>query len=109
VLVYATWPVYLLAWVLACLRLPLGFRPTPKSMAAGVNPVWLLPQVAAVVLIGIGAAYTVIVEGHAVSLLLSFALAQGLLQLILLLRWLHLEVRLRRSAARTALVQTTTP
>jgi cellulose synthase (UDP-forming) len=43
-LVYATWPVYTLAWTMAVLRVPLGFRPTPKSASSTLKPSWLFPQ-----------------------------------------------------------------
>ena len=90
-LVYATWPIYMSAWLMAVLRLPLGFRPTPKRLSGRLNPLWLLPQILAVISLIIGIAYTVIVIGHPVSVLLAFAVIQGLLQLLLLARWLHLE------------------
>ncbi len=50
-LVYATWPVYCVAWVMALLRLPLGFRPTPKQSAEKVNLLWLIPQLLTTTLI----------------------------------------------------------
>lgn len=88
-LVYATWPVYLLAWSMALLRAPLGFRPTPKLPEGNLNPLWLLPQVAAVVFLAAGALYTVFVEGHPLSLLLAFSIVQALFQLAVLANWLH--------------------
>jgi cellulose synthase (UDP-forming) len=45
-LVYATWPVYTLAWLMAICRVPLGFRPTPKTPAGDLHPLWLAPQLA---------------------------------------------------------------
>jgi cellulose synthase (UDP-forming) len=50
-LVYATWPIYTLAWIMAVLRVPLGFRPTPKSASSTLKPSWLLPQVLALALL----------------------------------------------------------
>lgn len=44
IIIYASWPIYTIAWIMAVLRLPLSFRPTPKNQAIGVNPLWLLPQ-----------------------------------------------------------------
>jgi cellulose synthase (UDP-forming) len=50
-LVYFSWPIYCLAWVMAVLRLPLGFQPTPKSATGRLRPVFLLPQFAASVVL----------------------------------------------------------
>jgi cellulose synthase (UDP-forming) len=92
VLVYATWPVYMLAWSMALIRLPLAFRPTPKSLTGGLNPLWLLPQAIVLILLVLGGLYTVIVKDHRPSLLLMFAIAQGFLQLSLFTKWLQSEV-----------------
>lgn len=43
-LVVFTWPVYTLAWLMALLRVPLGFRPTPKEGRRGANLLWVMPQ-----------------------------------------------------------------
>lgn len=51
VLVFNTWPIYTLAWVMALLRVPLGFRPTPKEKAHRFNYLWLAPQIATVLLL----------------------------------------------------------
>ncbi len=88
VLVYATWPVYLLAWGMAVLRAPLSFRPTPKLAGGNLNPLWLLPQVAAIFFLAGGALYTVLVEGHSLSLLLAFSIVQAFFQLAILANWL---------------------
>ena len=98
VLVYATWPVYLLAWLMALTRLPLAFRLTPKSWTGGLNPLWLLPQAIVILLLFLGGLYVVIVKDHQPSLLLMFAVAQGFLQLWLFTKWLQSEViRTKRS------------
>jgi cellulose synthase/poly-beta-1,6-N-acetylglucosamine synthase-like glycosyltransferase len=91
VLVYGTWPVYMLAWFMALIRVPLAFRPTPKNTTGGLNPLWLLPQTIAIFLLGLGGLYTVIVKDHQPSLLLMFAVAQGFLQLLLFRKWLKSE------------------
>jgi cellulose synthase (UDP-forming) len=44
VLIYNTWPIYTLTWIMAILHVPLRFRPTPKTSRGGLNPVWLVPQ-----------------------------------------------------------------
>ncbi|HMN27350.1 MAG TPA: glycosyltransferase [Caldilineaceae bacterium] len=54
-LVYATWPFYTLAWLMALLRIPLAFRPTPKTVSDSINPLWLAPQALSVILL-LGAA-----------------------------------------------------
>ena len=100
-LVYATWPIYLFAWMMAVLRLPIRFQSTPKHIAGGMNPVWLLPQILALAALIGGILYTVIVKGHPISLLLIFAIFQGILQLLLLARWLHLEITIRRNTLRS--------
>lgn len=50
-LVLATWPIYTIAWIMAALRVPLSFRPTPKTPAGRINPLWLLPQLIGIVLL----------------------------------------------------------
>ena len=95
-LVYATWPIYLVAWIMAVLRLPLGFRSTPKSVSGNLNPLWLVPQILAIGLLAAGIAYTVLYIGHPVSILLLLALVQGFLQLFLLAKWLQLEIKIRK-------------
>lgn len=89
VLVYASWPIYMLAWTLAVLRLPLRFRPTPKDRSQQLDLVWVMPQLVALVLLLVGAAVTVIVYGHRLSLLLAIAIAQAALQFLLLLKWVQ--------------------
>ena len=55
VLVYATWPVYTLAWLMAITRMPLGFRPTPKKRSVRSRPYLLMPQITAAALLAIAA------------------------------------------------------
>jgi hypothetical protein len=80
------------------LRLPVGFRSTPKKISGGLNPLWLAPQILAVAFLIAGIVYTVLVRGHPASVLLLTAIGQGVLQLLLLYRWLQLELGLRRAA-----------
>jgi cellulose synthase/poly-beta-1,6-N-acetylglucosamine synthase-like glycosyltransferase len=84
VLIYSSWPIYLLAWGMALFRTPLSFRPTPKTRSGRVNLLWLLPQTLMFLLLLAGLVYTVLVKGHPFSLLLSFAVLQAALQLLLL-------------------------
>lgn len=51
VLVFATWPLYTLAWIMAVLRVPLAFRLTPKTPTGELNLWWLAPQLASVALL----------------------------------------------------------
>lgn len=91
-LVYATWPIYLWAWLMAILRLPLSFRPTPKTIGR-LSPIWLLPQIIVLALLILGTLYVTLVEGHPLSILLIFAIIQGGLQLIVLSRWMASDLK----------------
>jgi cellulose synthase (UDP-forming) len=79
ILVYATWPVYTLAWTMAVLRVPLSFRPTPKSASDTLKPSWLIPQALGLALL-VTALVNALVTGdeslHPVVAL--FAAGQGL-------------------------------
>jgi hypothetical protein len=81
-LVYATWPIYTLAWIMALLHIPLRFRPTPKSSEGKFNPTWVLPQTVAVIALMIGGLGTLTNLSQVRSyLLLSYFSVQALLQL----------------------------
>jgi hypothetical protein len=75
VLVYVSWPVYTLAWLMAMLRLPLSFRPTPKKSKSGVNPLWLLPQLISLLLLVAGIIYAVMTTPEAGFFLLLYSFA----------------------------------
>jgi cellulose synthase (UDP-forming) len=78
-LVYATWPVYTLAWVMAVLRVPLAFRATPKKADGGVKRVWLLPQAASFVLLVAGVLCALIIRNQGpLTMPVLFALAQSI-------------------------------
>ncbi|MFK7803266.1 MAG: glycosyltransferase [Anaerolineae bacterium] len=62
-LIFATWPIYTIAWAMALLRRPLDFKPTPKTSAASVNRIWLIPQLTSVVLLLVGIFYSISVAG----------------------------------------------
>ena len=90
VLVYATWPIYTLAWLMAVARVPLGYRLTPKNAARRMNPVWLLPQASMVALFLVALVFSILVRGTRPSLLLIiFVACQVIPQLILLLEWIR--------------------
>jgi hypothetical protein len=76
ILVYVTWPIYTLAWIMALLRLPLSFRPTPKSSEGRLNIFWLLPQLVSAILLVSGVFYSVTtMEEYGAYLLLYFVAA----------------------------------
>ena len=78
-LVYSTWPVYMLAWVMAVLQVRLAFRATPKKADGGVKPVWLLPQVASLVLLVAGVLYALTTRDEGPLMVpILFALAQSI-------------------------------
>jgi cellulose synthase (UDP-forming) len=86
ILVFATWPIYTLAWIMAVLRVPLRFRPTPKTPSGGLSPLWLAPQLLSVVLISIGLVYTIVLgNGLNYLLVLTVAAGQAVSQLLLFL------------------------
>jgi cellulose synthase (UDP-forming) len=89
VLVYASWPIYLLAWTLALLRLPVRFHPTPKNCNGSLNILWLLPQLLTLILLVIGKFHTIVFCRHGVSLLLAFSIVQALIQLVLMAKWVQ--------------------
>ncbi|MEM8858500.1 MAG: glycosyltransferase [Chloroflexota bacterium] len=62
-LIFATWPIYTIAWVMAIFRLPLDFKPTPKKPAASVNRIWLIPQLASVALLIAGIYFSIQTSG----------------------------------------------
>ena len=84
-LVYATWPIYTLAWIMAVVRVPLGFRLTPKSVDRRAGWNWLAPQVLSSTLMGL-AVVLALVGGSTphVEILLGFCAIQVLPQLVLL-------------------------
>jgi hypothetical protein len=83
-LVFFTWPVYTLAWVMALLRLPLRFHATPKEMDGELHPVWILPQVISCVLVIYGLLRFRSPELGMLSLVPGFALIQVSLQAMVL-------------------------
>jgi cellulose synthase (UDP-forming) len=99
VLVYASWPIYLLAWVLALLRLPVRFRPTPKDRDTQLNVLWLMPQFVTLLLLIVGEYQTVFVYRHPVSFVLAFSIVQALIQFMLLARWVQEDVVYDKTAS----------
>jgi cellulose synthase (UDP-forming) len=83
-LVYATWPTYTLAWIMALLRIPLGFRRTPKTMARSLRAGWLAPQILSLAVLVAGIAGTLWQRGGQPPLLLSAGLVQAAMLLVFL-------------------------
>lgn len=103
VLVYGTWPIYTVAWLMALLRVPLGFRATPKSASGGLNPRWLLPQfgVLALLLVGAIRVWPLLWEMQAI-LTAGFVFSQIFAHIMLPFQWLAADKRrlqLRHAAA----------
>jgi cellulose synthase/poly-beta-1,6-N-acetylglucosamine synthase-like glycosyltransferase len=96
-LVYATWPIYLSAWLMALFRVDISFQPTPKSTGMRLHPLWLAPQFLAIILLFTGLLYTVIVKDHRPSILLIFAILQGVLQLSFLIQWTSTDIISRQN------------
>lgn len=83
-LVYATWPIYTLAWLMAVLRLPLSFRPTPKTASDKLSPLWLLPQAVTSLLLILGLVYAYRVTRTVYPFVFAFTVVQAAAQLLLL-------------------------
>lgn len=100
ILVYSTWPTYTLAWLMALTRIPLRFRATPKAVGNKLPLIWLMPQLAALLLLTLGLWYTVVQGHHQPSLLLTFAVVQLLLQLRMVTDWVAGKSRMMRTIVR---------
>ena len=98
VLVYATWPIYLSAWLMAIFRMNIEFQPTPKNSEGRLHPLWLAPQLIAIILLFTGLLYTVFVKAHRPSILLLFAIFQGILQLLFMRQWISTDLIALRNA-----------
>lgn len=84
-LVYGTWPIYTVAWLMAILRVPLGFQPTPKTATGELSILWLAPQFITSLLLVTGLYYGYSVSGLSFPLLVGgFAAAQAAIQLLFL-------------------------
>ena len=81
-LVYATWPIYSLAWLMAIFRYPLRFKPTPKH-SSGLKLGWLLPQLITTCLLLSALFFTILAaSGHLYPLSLLFAVLQVVAHII---------------------------
>jgi cellulose synthase (UDP-forming) len=89
-LVSATWHVYTFAWILALLRVPLGFRPTPKTRQGILHPAWLIPSFLALCSLLLGILYALQLTTDQRSwLVLVFASLQAIPQAFLIGLWLR--------------------
>lgn len=86
-LVFGSWPVYTAAWLMAVLRMPLRFRPTPKGPVRRVHFLWLAPQLVTAVGLAWGAGNTLAFHSVGGFLLAAFALLLAAAQLPVLLLW----------------------
>jgi len=92
-LVFATWPIYSLAWIMAVLRIPLGFKSTPKTPSGGLNPRWMLPQVMVTIFLFAGLIYAFpLILATKSILLASFTIAQIVAHCVLLGQWFYTGV-----------------
>lgn len=88
VLVFTTWPIYTLALIMAVLRFPLAFRLTPKTRTGTMNPLWLLPQMVMMVVLGAAVLRPLLVgDGVNSPLLVVTALSEVILHMVLILQW----------------------
>lgn len=109
-LVFATWPIYTLAWIMAVLRLPLSFRPTPKTASGTLNPLWLLPQVVATLLLIVGLGYSFFATGGQLFLMAyGFAVVQVVTQLLTILNWIRSTSKPDPAVVKSPLRQTQSP
>ena len=82
-LVFTTWPIYTVAWIMSVFRVPLKFKLTPKTAEGNLNLFWLLPQAATTILLFIGIVFTSITTGTQYLFVLGMATAFALPQLFL--------------------------
>lgn len=92
VLVFATWPVYTVAWFMALLRIPLRFQPTPKAVA-GRPSGWLVPQILSIALLLTGSFRALATGSTAAMPVVAFALLMSLLQIPFLMQFKYDGVR----------------
>lgn len=100
VLVYATWPAYVLSWLAALVRLPPRFRPTPKRRGGRIHAAWLAPQIAVIALLASSLGYASLqVHSPRPLLVLVFAVFQIGVHTPILYHWWN-EGRLARAVAK---------
>ena len=98
ILVFGTWPVYTLAWLMVLARLPLRFRPTPKTQSGSLSPGWMLPQVVVSLLLLLGLLRHVADPASLSFLMWGFAGAQLFAHVLLIVQWLRLSFSKDRPA-----------
>jgi cellulose synthase (UDP-forming) len=89
ILVFATWPIYMLSWFMAIFRIPLRFQPTPKTSTGSLHVVWVLPQIVTTMLLLTGLLFSLAVTKAVNVVVFGFALGQIVAQLSLLSDWLR--------------------
>ncbi len=102
-LVYGTWPVYTLAFLMSLFRIPLRFRPTPKGQES-INAIWLMPQIIAFCLLAYGLAFSLIdIDQPKYWFTLLFASIQAVIHLTFLwysISSLNIRLKLDRAKSR---------
>lgn len=95
-LVLGTWPVYTMAWFMAVLRIPMGYRPTGKRRAGnGAHPLWLWPQLVALLALLVGIVVLALNHG-----LLAFPVVTAFSALMVLIQaWMLAYAALERGSA----------
>jgi len=97
-LVYSTWPIYTFAWLMAITRVPLAFRPTPKGASGALNPLWMMPQIASVLLLLCAFIRMATQYGAPAIILLAFIACQAAPDMVTIVQWVQ-ESLMRRSPA----------
>lgn len=88
-LVFGTWPIYTLSWLMAIFRVPLRFQPTPKTTSGSLNPTWMVPQVISIFLLAGGLIYSQYVTQTFHFMTFGFATAQIVAQVLLVHDWVR--------------------
>lgn len=97
ILVVASWSIYTIAWVMALLRVPLRFQPTPKNRVGCLHPLWLLPQIVTTICLITGILYAFYVTQAVVGLFtIGLVCALVVCQVWLLVNWIQAFILVRR-------------
>ncbi len=100
-LVYLTWPTYVLAWAMAILRFPLAFRLTPKLSNGILGIRWILPQIITLFVMSSGIFYALLITPQYTQypLVLAVASLESIPCVLLLVLWMKSSMRSRHPMA----------
>lgn len=99
-LVYATWPIYSAAWLMALLRRPLPFILTPKEKSGVLKLIWLLPQILTSVALISGTIYALLsFPLWETWLILLWAIAQAVPMIVLIWQWYREYIEVQRTTS----------